>query len=110
MIDNASHRTSGGNFSPDKTVYPTPWEDRPPLKQFKDGINPEVIHCNDDLVLIQKYDGTPACVKEQTKTKLIERGWMIISSDFETQREIAKEIFKSLRTGKKYTIYLIWII
>ena len=31
--------------------------------------------CKSELVLIQKYDGSPACVKEQTIPKLIERGW-----------------------------------
>jgi len=74
-IDNVLPRTNGGSFSTDKTVYPLPWENRPPLKQFKDGIDPSVIHCNDKLVLIQKYDGAPACVKPETKEKLIERGW-----------------------------------
>ncbi|QLH06499.1 hypothetical protein [Nitrosopumilus ureiphilus] len=73
--DTVPYRTPGGSFSPDKTVYPTPWEDRPPLKQFKDGIDSKVIHCNDDLVLVQKYNGFPACVREQTIPKLIERGW-----------------------------------
>ena len=28
-----------------------------------------------ELTLIQRYDGSPACVMEQTVSKLIERGW-----------------------------------
>ena len=71
-----------------------------PLKQFKSGVSFDEIQCKENLVLLQKHDGSPTCVTSETKTKLLERGWMTISSDFETQREIAKEIFKSLRTGE----------
>ncbi|MGD8432274.1 MAG: hypothetical protein PVG23_06860, partial [Nitrosopumilaceae archaeon] len=31
--------------------------------------------CKPDLVYVQKYDGSPACVKSESKKKLIERGW-----------------------------------
>lgn len=48
-----------------------------PLKQFKSGVPISEIECKDDLVLLQKYDGTPACVREQTIPKLIERGWIL---------------------------------
>ena len=48
----------------------------PPLKQFKNGISVELIECNPGLSLIIKNsDGFPACVKPETKTKLIERNW-----------------------------------
>jgi len=33
------------------------------------------IQCKENLVLIQKYDGSPACVTESTKVKLVEREW-----------------------------------
>ena len=46
-----------------------------PLKQFKSGILIENIQCKNNLVLIQKYNSSPACVTEQTKIKLIEREW-----------------------------------
>lgn len=46
-----------------------------PLKQFKSGILGDEIQCKENLVLIQKYDGSPACVTPETKIKLIERGW-----------------------------------
>jgi hypothetical protein len=46
-----------------------------PLLQAKIGVEPLMVRCNDSLILVQKYDGTPACVKEQTKSKLMERGW-----------------------------------
>lgn len=46
-----------------------------PLKQFNSAIPFDKIQCKENLVLLQKYDGMPACVTEQTKTKLIEREW-----------------------------------
>jgi len=47
----------------------------PPLKQMKLGIPFSNIVCNEELELIKKYDGSPSCVKPETKQKLIERGW-----------------------------------
>lgn len=46
-----------------------------PYKQVSIGIEPENVLCKDGLVLIQKYDGSPACVKPETVQKLVERGW-----------------------------------
>lgn len=46
-----------------------------PLKQLKFGVAPHEIICNEGLVLIIKYDGSPACVKAKTAEKLAERGW-----------------------------------
>lgn len=46
-----------------------------PLKQDHLDISFDKIQCKQNLVLIQKYDGSPACVTESTKQKLIERGW-----------------------------------
>lgn len=64
----------------DRTIYPVPWEDRSPLQQFKDGIDPKVIHCNNDLVLVQKYDGSPACVTTETAWDLVDREWATAKS------------------------------
>ena len=47
----------------------------PPLKQFKNNIPFHEIKCNVDFQLMQKYDGTPACVKPETVFELIKRGW-----------------------------------
>jgi hypothetical protein len=48
----------------------------PPLKQFKNGVKSELIECKSTLVLILKNsDGSPACVKSETKARLFERGW-----------------------------------
>ena len=46
-----------------------------PLRQTLNGIPPQNILCNEGLTLIQKYNGSPACVTPETKQKLIERGW-----------------------------------
>ena len=46
-----------------------------PKNQIKMGVDLLKIDCNDDLVLIQKYDGSPACIKPESILKLIERGW-----------------------------------
>ncbi len=47
----------------------------PPLKQVAQGIDPVEVTCNLELVLIIKYNGSPACVKPETAMKLVERGW-----------------------------------
>ncbi len=46
-----------------------------PLKQTREGLLPSEVMCTNDYVLILKNNGNPACVKPETKTKLIERGW-----------------------------------
>ncbi|MGY5149544.1 MAG: hypothetical protein ACW9W3_05725 [Candidatus Nitrosopumilus sp. bin_68KS] len=55
--------------------FPIIEEDATPLKQFKAGTYVNEIQCKEKLGLIQKYDGSPACVTESTKQKLVERGW-----------------------------------
>lgn len=49
----------------------------PPKFQEKKEVSLKHIRCNDGLVVLAKYDGSPACVKPETKEKLIERGWTI---------------------------------
>ncbi len=46
-----------------------------PLKQFKSGVLIDGIQCRENLILIPKHDSSPACVKPETISKLIERGW-----------------------------------
>ena len=48
----------------------------PPLKQLKNGVSINDIKCIDGTQLIlKKEDGSPACVKPEDATRLIERGW-----------------------------------
>ena len=46
-----------------------------PLKQIKEGVEPENIQCKESLELIFKSSGQPACVKETSVQKLISWGW-----------------------------------
>ena len=47
-----------------------------PLKQFRNGVPYNEIKCNSGLQLTQRYDGRPACVKDDTYFELIKRGWV----------------------------------
>ena len=48
----------------------------PPLKQFKSGIDAKDVVCKEGLQLVIKSkDGSPACVKPATASKLVKQGW-----------------------------------
>jgi len=47
----------------------------PPLKQIKEGTEPQDIQCKSSMELIFKYSGGPSCVKPTSVEKLINRGW-----------------------------------
>lgn len=52
-----------------------------PLKQFKSGVSINDTKCNDELTLVIKSsNSSPACVKPETVTKLLLRGWALDSS------------------------------
>jgi len=46
-----------------------------PLKQIKEGTEPQDIQCKSSMELIFKYSGEPSCVKLTSVEKLINRGW-----------------------------------
>ena len=69
FLDQKSNVT---RFSYDESVIFSPIS---PLKQFNSGIPFSEIKCNVNLQLTQRYDGTPACVKDETIFELIKRGW-----------------------------------
>ena len=52
-----------------------------PLKQFKYGLSVDEIQCIGSLILVVKNNDSPACVTLETKTKLIERGWIKYGGD-----------------------------
>src|SRR2546425_6122143 len=61
----------------------------PPLKQFKSGVAPKDIKCNDDLQLIFKTeDNSPACVKTDTAFRLSALGWGNPPSPFITKTDL----------------------
>jgi hypothetical protein len=84
LVDLSPYPISTKNIQPEDytaTIKITKYEELqneetklPPLKQVKLGIE---ISCKPQLVLITKYDGSPACVKPETQEKLIERGWTL---------------------------------
>lgn len=52
-----------------------------PLYQYEHFVNATDVQCISDFVLIFKSsDGSPACVKPETKSKLVERGWATTGS------------------------------
>jgi hypothetical protein len=54
-----------------------------PLKQFKSGVPIYEIECKDDFVkVIKKSNGSPACIKPETKSKLIQRDWIYLQFSF----------------------------
>ena len=64
----------------------------PPLKQFSSGIMLENVTCKNNYELIFKStDNSPACVKPETKIKLIQRGWgepkPIVEPEIDTIKE-----------------------
>ena len=53
-----------------------------PRKQFKLGVSPEKITCNEGKTLMLKSSGIPACVKSTSVEKLENRGWIKIIQKF----------------------------
>ena len=58
-------------------VYPAP------LKQIESGLYVDEIQCKEDLVkVIKKSDNMPACIKSESKSKLIQRDWIKFQFSF----------------------------
>ncbi len=51
----------------------------PPLKQINIGKLLDEITCKRDFILLSNYDGKPACVKNTSIQKLIQRGWVLVN-------------------------------
>ena len=62
-----------------------------PLQGFKLGIPTDEIQCRESLIMVTKQDGSPACVKEQTRQKLIERGWALDKSNISQIADYLKQ-------------------
>jgi len=70
-----------GTFFVEKYHYAAPnsMSSLSPLKQYESGLAAKDVKCEQGLQLVIKAkDGSPACVKQDTVQKLIERGWGII--------------------------------
>jgi len=99
LVDLSPYPISTKNIQPEDytaTIKITKYEELqneeisilPPLKQVKLGIE---ILCKPELVLITKYDGSPACVKPETREKLIERGWALENTNQNEPTTITQE-------------------
>jgi hypothetical protein len=85
--------------------YKSSWFDSSPpidiiIKQFKAGVKSDAISCKENHIMIKKYNGMSACVKPQTKEKLIQRGWTIEDSTLQIKMAGEKEV----RRGTTHTI------
>ena len=58
-------------------IYPINAETESPRKQMKDGISPKNIICKDELELVIRINGMPACVKPETADIMQERGMLL---------------------------------
>ena len=65
----------GSSTTGDRIRIEPNWNLWTPLKQIKSDVQFDEIQCREGLIVIQKHDGSPACVKPETKEKLVERGW-----------------------------------
>ena len=70
--------------------YSEPVLSASPLKQLQSGISFDDIQCKLDMVLVYKNSNNnfPACVKPETKEKLIERGWIDESKTLTLSKQI----------------------
>ncbi len=66
-----------------------------PLKQFKKNISINQIVCPDGLQLVmKKSNGSPACVRSENVSKLIERGWAVhVLADYTKQGTKNSDMF-----------------
>lgn len=69
----------------------------PPLKQIKAGTKPSDVTCTEGLELVLKSsDGSPACIKPSSVSKLIERGWAIhVLPDYQEGQNNNSVIFET---------------
>jgi hypothetical protein len=73
-----------------------------PLKQTRSGISLDETQCNESLILVTKNDNSPACVKLQSISKLIKRGW----TDTEYDKNKMVELFQnSPEVREFYAVY-----
>ena len=78
----------------------------PPLKQYESGMSLERIQCNGEMVLVQKEnsDNGPACIKFESISKLIERGWIQENSLFDTRISVEDVMMQYDKSSSVVTI------
>ena len=74
--NNATSVSKSFLFTISNETQQTPPAALSPLKQFKSGIVAKDVKCDLDLQLVIKAeDGSPACIKPNDATLLVQRGW-----------------------------------
>jgi len=74
--NNATSISKSFLFTISNETVQTPSVTLSPLKQFKSGIAAKDVKCEQDLQLVIKAeDGSPACIKPNDATMLVQRGW-----------------------------------
>ncbi|HET6457816.1 MAG TPA: hypothetical protein VFG24_02925, partial [Nitrosopumilaceae archaeon] len=74
--NNATSISKSFLFTISNETVQTPNTPLSPLKQFKSGIAAKDVTCAKDLQLvIRAEDGSPACIKPNDATILVQRGW-----------------------------------
>ena len=58
-----------------------------PRKQIKNGVPFDKILCKEGLVLVERSNGVPACVYENTALSLESRGWGIVYPSIENMHQ-----------------------
>ncbi|RNJ75202.1 MAG: hypothetical protein EB830_06535, partial [Nitrosopumilus sp. H13] len=62
-----------------------------PYAQFESGIPLEEIQCTDEKVLLESPRGTPACVRESSVEKLVQRGFVLVPQITDEARPVDKK-------------------
>ncbi|RNJ79866.1 MAG: hypothetical protein EB829_01315, partial [Nitrosopumilus sp. H8] len=61
-----------------------------PYAQFESGVPLEEIQCTDEKVLLESPRGTPACVRESSVEKLVQRGFVLVPQIADETRPVDK--------------------
>lgn len=73
----------------------------PPRQQWKEMTDIDQLTCNEGLILLQKTNGSPACVSSNTYLKLIDRGYGQFDSSIIVKRPtMADLLMRDLATNK----------
>ncbi len=78
-----------------------------PLKQFKQGVPIEQIQCNGSAVLLESPKGKPACVKDSTAKKLLDRGYLIVQKTIPEDTLIDDVELTTSKTNENHTSEII---
>ncbi len=92
----------GYNGITSKTVF-IPQDRFSPLEQIQLGSNTTDVQCKQGLdLIIRTNDNTPACVKPDTASKLVERGWALIYANMVDKESISLSAYQGVSNEAFY--------